>query len=279
MRRIFGLIGLLSLLASPAAADWTGKDAAGATVTFFNAGTCTSVVCIPIAALVNAAGATAYGTAGSANAAVLTVQGVASMTPVAGNITQVLGAANSATNGLFVRTGSGQIASGSFASGSIGAGAVASGAMVDLGSQADAVCGSATGTCSVVALLKYLNTAANSALPAGTASIGKVESSVNVTPTDCSGTIATGGTAQNAFTAGATKHGFTIANLSTSEPIWISFTTTAAANTVASYPLAAATATTFAGLSSYSTPPGFGMNTALSVIGATTGTKFSCTWW
>lgn len=41
------------------------------------------------------------GTAGSASGGVLTVQGVASMTPLAGNITQVLGAAISATNGLF----------------------------------------------------------------------------------------------------------------------------------------------------------------------------------
>lgn len=43
----------------------------------------------------------APGTAGSASANVVTVQGVASMTPVAGNITQVLGSAISATNGLF----------------------------------------------------------------------------------------------------------------------------------------------------------------------------------
>jgi hypothetical protein len=41
------------------------------------------------------------GTAGSASGGVLTVQGVASMTPIATNITQVLGAAVSATNGLF----------------------------------------------------------------------------------------------------------------------------------------------------------------------------------
>lgn len=90
---------------------------------------------------------------------------------VPANITQVLGAANSASNGLFVRTGSGQIASGSFASGSI-----ASGAMVDLGAQADAACGTATGTCSLISLAKYLNTAAGLPLPtqASTVSIGGV---------------------------------------------------------------------------------------------------------
>lgn len=41
------------------------------------------------------------GTAGTATGGVLTIQGVASMTPVASNITQVLGTAISATNGLF----------------------------------------------------------------------------------------------------------------------------------------------------------------------------------
>jgi hypothetical protein len=82
MRRLLALFAVgLALVASPAAADWTGKNAAGTTITFFNGVDCTSGTCIPVAALVNAAGATAYGTAGSANAAVLTVQGIASGTP------------------------------------------------------------------------------------------------------------------------------------------------------------------------------------------------------
>lgn len=108
-------------------------------------------------------------------------------------------------------------------------------------------------------------------------------SGVNVTSTDCSGTIASGSVAQSAITAQTTLHGFTIANIDASagsgEPLWISFTTTAAASTVASYPLAAPTATTFAGLNSFTTPLGFGTNHAVSVIGATTGHKFSCTFW
>lgn len=114
------------------------------------------------------------------------------------------------------------------------------------------------------------------------AQIGSAQS-FNITPTDCSGTIATGGTAQNAFGAQVSLHGFTIANIDTSagagEPLWISFTTTAAASTVGSYPLAAPTATTFAFLSSFTAPPGFGTNHAVSVIAATTGHKFSCTYW
>jgi hypothetical protein len=105
----------------------------------------------------------------------------------------------------------------------------------------------------------------------------------NVTPTDCSSTITTGGTAQNAITAQTTLHGFTIGNIDSTagsgEPLWISFTGTAAASTAGSWPLAAPTATTFAGFTSYSTPPGFGTNHAVSIIGATTGHKFSCTWW
>lgn len=110
-----------------------------------------------------------------------------------------------------------------------------------------------------------------------------VGATANVTATDCSGTISAGGSAQNAFAAQSTLHGFTIANIdSTSgsgEPIWISFTTTAAASTAASYPLAAPAATTFAGLSQFTAPPGFGLNHALSVIAVTTGHKYSCTWW
>lgn len=43
-----------------------------------------------------------------------------------------------------------------------------------LGAQADAVCGTATGTCSVEALLKFLNTSVSGSIPAGTAVIGKV---------------------------------------------------------------------------------------------------------
>lgn len=111
---------------------------------------------------------------------------------------------------------------------------------------------------------------------AGSLGIGGVP---NITPSDCSGAIATGGTAQNALATSSTRRGATIANLDTTEPMWISFTGTAVAGAVGSYPLSAPTATTFAGLSSYTTPLGFGFNTALSVIAATSTHKFSCTAW
>lgn len=49
MRKISILLALVAgLFATQANADWTGKDAAGATTTFKNPGVCTSVVCVPV---------------------------------------------------------------------------------------------------------------------------------------------------------------------------------------------------------------------------------------
>lgn len=105
----------------------------------------------------------------------------------------------------------------------------------------------------------------------------------NATPTDCSGAIASGGTAQVAFGPLSNIHGFTIANINSTtgsgEPLWLSFTGTATASTAGSYPLSAPTATTFAGLSSFTSPLGFALNHALSVVAATSGHKYSCTYW
>jgi hypothetical protein len=63
MRKILVVL-LAACAASPALADWTGKDATGATITFKNPGVCSSVVCVPISSLVDATGA-AVGTAGA----------------------------------------------------------------------------------------------------------------------------------------------------------------------------------------------------------------------
>jgi hypothetical protein len=161
---------------------------------------------------------------------------------------------------------------------------VASGQIVDggdttQGAKADAACAGGGSACSLNARLAHLENITAGAIPAGTNSIGSVNLAANVTATDCSGTVTTGGTAVNAFTAQTTLHGFTILNDDTTEPLWISFTTTAAASTAGSYPLAPATATSFAGASSFTSPPGFGTNHALSVIAATTAHKYSCTWW
>lgn len=104
--------------------------------------------------------------------------------------------------------------------------------------------------------------------PAGTQTVVTPN---NVTPINCSGTITTGGTAQNAFTAQTTLSGFTVMNIS-AEPLWIAFNGTATASTAGSYLLNPSGG-------SYSTPSGFGMNSALSILGATTGSAFTCTRW
>lgn len=103
------------------------------------------------------------------------------------------------------------------------------------------------------------------------------QSNVNVGPGNCSGTITSGGTAQTMLIANTNRKGFQVLNFDTTEPMWISFTGTAAANTIGSYPIPAATATTFAGAGSYYSNIGF--NTAISIVAATTGHKFSCTNW
>lgn len=130
-----------------------------------------------------------------------------------------------------------------------------------------------------LASLATIVTNTGAAIPAGTNTIGSVNGAPNVTPNNCGSTVVTGGTAVNAFTNSAGKRGFVIANIDTAEVLWISFTTTALAGDTQSFPLAPATATTFAGLSSFTSPMGFGLNTSLSVVAATNGHKFSCTWW
>ncbi len=175
---------------------------------------------------------------------------------------------------------SGAYSSGSIASGAYAAGSIGSGAMVDLGAKADAVCGTATGTCSLIALVKFLNTGVGSAIPTGTNNIGAVNTAFNVTPNNCSGTITAGGTAQNAFASSAVRHGFILQDIPDAvadEAMWISFTGTSAANIEGSYSLNPGTfASSIAGGSVF-IPVGF--NTALSIVSATTGKKFSCTWW
>ena len=94
---------------------------------------------------------------------------------------------------------------------------------------------------------------------------------------DCSGTIAVGGTAQNLSLSTNEKKGFQIQNLDTTEPLWINFNTTAVANTAGSYALAAATSTSLQNGGSYYSPVAF--ITSISVVAATGGHKFSCTYW
>lgn len=102
-------------------------------------------------------------------------------------------------------------------------------------------------------------------------------SSNNRTPTDCSISLTTGGTAQNIIAATTGVSGFQIQNIDTSEPLWVSFTGTAVAGAAGSFAIPAATASTFAGAGSYYSAYGF--NKAVSVVAATTAHKISCTRW
>lgn len=100
----------------------------------------------------------------------------------------------------------------------------------------------------------------------------------NRLPQDCSGTVASGGTAQGIFASAKTDlHGFVIMNIDTSEGMWMSFTGTAAASTAGSYFLQQASSTAQGG--SYTAQVGAGFNINPSVIAATTAHKYSCTWW
>lgn len=87
-----------------------------------------------------------------------------------------------------------------------GAATIADGADVAEGAKADTVCGSDTGTCTLIALIKRLNQTATSAIPAGTATIGTVGQltyPVGATPITASATGTTGAT--TATLAGASS--------------------------------------------------------------------------
>jgi hypothetical protein len=152
-----------------------------------------------------------------------------------------------------------------------GAITVADGADTALGSTTDAPCSlplSAT-ACTQIGATKALVNIANSPVPFPN----------NRTPHDCSGSITTGGTAQNAFTAQTTLTGGWIINITTAttDTLWGSWTGTAAANSVGSFPLVAPPSGGTGG--SFTFPAGAGLNTALSIYGATTGDKWTCTWY
>lgn len=207
MRRLslaFILIG--SLLALPAqAANFSAKDAAAATIIFTNPGNCTTG-CTPIFAWSDSTGANLV--------AVLTAGADGASNTANGGIVYNR---NMVYNGTTwdrwqgaVSLASGKVASGAFASGSI-----ASGAMVDLGSQADAACGTANGSCSLIALQKYNNqqaativTNTGAAIPAGTAYIGQASpdpSKGGGTPSSVAINVSTATTTQLVAISGSTS--------------------------------------------------------------------------
>lgn len=110
----------------------------------------------------------------------------------------------------------------------------------------------------------------------------------NIQAYDCSGTITAGGTAQLLFPiTGATPtkspnvRGFMVMNVdTTAENLCISFTGTVGAATCATtgyYALQPATASAAGG--SFSSPLGFGPAQNPIIVAATTGHKFTCSYW
>ena len=105
-----------------------------------------------------------------------------------------------------------------------------------------------------------------SALPAGTNIIGAVSSAPLPAGTDKSGSITTGGTAQVLAAANTARIALSGQNIDATADLWINeIGGTAAANTAGSFKVAAGC--TF----SIST------NRAISIVGATTGQKFTAT--
>lgn len=89
------------------------------------------------------------------------------------------------------------------------------------------------------------------------------------TLTDRSGTITTGGTAQQLMASNSSRKGFSVQNVSTGD-LWIRETGTAAAT----QPSLKLTAGTY-----FETPAGYGSTGAVSIYGATTGQAFTAREW
>lgn len=102
-----------------------------------------------------------------------------------------------------------------------------------------------------------------------------VTASVSVTPTNCSGSITTGGTAQQLFAASATRHFYQIQNddITRVENLGISeVTATPVVGAAGTWTLSSLTG-------SYTSPLHYVPNTAIFIVGATTGHTFTCVTW
>ena len=89
---------------------------------------------------------------------------------------------------------------------------------------------------------------------------------------DGSTTITLGGTAQNLFAGATPTNGFEICNPDATNDLWVSDSTTAAANGTGSYRVAANGGT-------YTTPPGYKPIGAVSIVGAVTAQKITARKW
>lgn len=92
------------------------------------------------------------------------------------------------------------------------------------------------------------------------------------TGSDASTTVTTGGTAQNLFSNATPSNGFAVYNPDPTEDLWISMSTTASANGTGCIRVAA-------NGGGYETPPNMKPFHAISLLGATTGHKFTAVNW
>jgi hypothetical protein len=100
----------------------------------------------------------------------------------------------------------------------------------------------------------------------------------NRTPTDCSGTIASGGVAQNLLDSAHTDlHGFCLMNLDATEFMYMNLNGAAVAGAAGTYGLQPSSSTVQGG--SFCAPMGLGVKLNPSVVAATTAHKYTCTWW
>lgn len=95
-------------------------------------------------------------------------------------------------------------------------------------------------------------------------------------PTNCSGTISAGGTAQS-LTLPRALHGYQIQNESADEIAFSELTKTPAINTQGSWSLAPQSSATPG--QSYNSPGGYAPSGPIFIIGATTGDGFTCVAW
>lgn len=164
-------------------------------------------------------------------------------------------------------TGTGPLAVTSAAS-SVAAGAAVDGADVTQGLTTDAAA-AAGGTGTISAKLREMTTlqAATTAAITAAALTPPLAIQGNAS-TDGSTTITTGGTAQNLFSAAIPAHGFEVCNPNSTEDLWVSDSTTAAANNTGSYRVAL-------NGGCYSSPINRLPIQAISVFAATTGHKIT----
>lgn len=106
---------------------------------------------------------------------------------------------------------------------------------------------------------------------------GGGNTSINSTVTgwlasDGSSTITTGGTAQNLFAGATPTHGYAIYNPDATNDLWVSESTTAAANAVGSIRVSS-------NGGAYETPPNYKPFHAISIVGGVTGQKFTARQW